>query len=119
MARVELTRNALTLAGLTVTGNTTTGTTDDAQFTFSGHEIIYIGNTDATNARTLTLIGQANADGADFTDEAISVAAAGFRVIGGMELAAFRTGQKLQVDFDAGNEGDMEIYIMTFYPAVT
>ncbi len=119
MARAEITVNNLTLAGLTITGNTTTGTADDAQFTFTGEEVIYVENTDATNARTVTFIGQANADGADYADEAISIAASGWIMAGGIELAAFRTSQKMQIDFDAGNEGDLEIYIFKFNKAVT
>ena len=114
MARTSLTVNALTLAGKKITGNTTTGTADGHDFVNTGQEYVYVENTDGAATRDVIFKAQGNVDGADFSDETITIALSSWIIAGPFEPSVFNTSHKVQIDFDSGNEGDLETYVFSF-----
>jgi hypothetical protein len=113
MPRVALTVSPLVVGG--VAESLTAGTADDMQAVNDGNLILYIENTNATNARTVTIIGQGKtAQGTTWTDETLTIAAAVGKFYGPFSVAAFNTSGVIQIDLDAGNESDLSLQAFKF-----
>ena len=117
MARVALTVYPVILGQTALLANETTGTSDDFSMAGNtGQQFLYVRNTDGAATRTVTIKKQGTtAGGADYADEAVTVAISGTTLIGPFEPAVFNTAANaVEIDLDAGNEGDLEVVALQF-----
>jgi len=117
MARVDLVTYPVLLAQTALTAKEVTGTADDMQIlSNTGDQFLYIRNTDGAATRTVTAVANGTtANGETYANQAITVAISGTTLMGPFEPAVFNTAANaVEIDLDAGNEGDLEVVCLSF-----
>lgn len=115
MARATLTATNVgtSLSSVNILGTDgTVGTAEGIDFSNNGNHFLILHNADAAS-HYATIKAQGNVDGADFTDETITVAAGKTHIVGPFNKGAFNTGGKVQVDYEAGEHDHFYAKVLT------